>query len=163
MNKLPLKITGGVVGILMLTSVYTHIKRKQQDKLASRLLQALHKIIKPASSGLLSEEALDIHYLEDLLKQVNKKILTLNKNAAIHYAEQIESSWGAWYQGGDNEAKVYAVFRALKDKVQVAQVARAYQNRFGENLIEKLQDRFGEEEIKTVLNIIKPLPKYRSI
>ena len=158
-----MKISGGVVSVLLLSSLYIHLRRRRHDQLATQVLQALHRAIAPATTGLMSERALGIHYADDLLKQVNKKVLMLNKKVAIQFAEQIKSAWGAWYQGGDDEAKVYAVFRNLKDKVQVSQVASAYQETYGENLIETLQDRLGNTEIKTVLDIIKPLPDYRSV
>lgn len=163
MKNIPLKITGGVLSALMLASIYTHVKRKQHDQLATQILQALHRVIEPTTTGLISERALGVHYADDLLKQINKKVLMLNKKVAIQLAERIGAAWGAWYQGGDDEAKVYAVFRSLKDKVQVSQVASAYQDTYGENLIEKFQERFGAAEIKTLLDIISPLPAYRSV
>ncbi len=158
-----LKITGGVVSVLLLTSIYLRLKNRQQDQRATQLLQALHRVIKPTTTGLLSEKALDVNYADDLLRRVDKKVLVLNKEVAIQLAQRIGAAWGAWYQGGDDEAKVFGVFRKLKDKVQVSQVAKAYEAIYRENLIEKLQGKFGEAEIKTLLKIINPLPNYRSI
>ena len=50
----------------------------------------------------------------------------------------------------------------MKDKVQVSQVAKVYQDTYSKNLIDTLKDRFDKEEITIVLNIIKALPNYRT-
>ncbi|GAK75611.1 hypothetical protein JCM19296_1203 [Nonlabens ulvanivorans] len=50
----------------------------------------------------------------------------------------------------------------MKDKVQVSQVAKAYQETYSKNLIDTLKDRFDKEEITIVLNIVKALPNYRT-
>ena len=158
-----LKIAGGIVGLLLAGSIYGHVRRRKKDKVASELLREVSKIVKPTTEGLLSENAFDIHFVDEVLKKVKGKVLTLNKSAANKFAERIHAAWGAWYEGGDDETKVYAVFRELKDKVQVSQVAKAYQDAYAENLIDKLNDRFSDSEVKTVLDIIKPLPTYRTI
>jgi hypothetical protein len=163
MNNQGLKITGGIVSLLLVGAVYGNVRRRKRDKVASELLREVSKIVKPTTEGLLSENAFDIHFVDEVLKKVKGKVLTLNKNAASKFADRIHDAWGAWYEGGDDETKVYAVFRELKDKVQVSQVAKAYQEAYAENLIDKLNDRFGDSEVKTVLNIIKSLPTYRTI
>tara|TARA_R110002096_G_scaffold407290_12_gene605825 strand:+ start:2302 stop:2793 length:492 start_codon:yes stop_codon:yes gene_type:complete len=163
MNNQGLKITGGIVSLLLVGAVYGNVRRRKRDKVASELLREVSKIVKPTTEGLLSENAFDIHFVDEVLKKVKGKVLTLNKNAASKFADRIHDAWGAWYEGGDDETKVYAVFRELKDKVQVSQVAKAYQEAYAENLIDKLNDRFGDSEVKTVLDIIKPLPTYRTI
>lgn len=163
MRNQGLKIAGGIVGLLLVSSVYGNVRRRKRDKVASELLREVSKIVKPTTEGLLSENAFDIHFVDEVLKKVKGKVLTLNKNAASKFADRIHNAWGAWYEGGDDETKVYGVFRELKDKVQVSQVAKAYQEAYAENLIDKLNDRFGDSEVKTVLDIIKPLPTYRTI
>lgn len=163
MSKVGLKIAGGVVGVLLVGTVYGNVRRKRRDKIASELLRELTKVVKPATAGLVGEDAFDIYYIDEVLKKVKGRVLTIKRSAAIKYAERIHDAWGAWYEGGDDEAKVYGVFRELKDKVQVSQVAKAYQDAYGDNLIDKLNDRFGDSEVKTVLDIVKPLPSYRTI
>jgi len=163
MKNAGLKIAGGIIGVLLVGSVYGHMRRKRKDKLASELLREVSKIVKPATKGLLSEDAFDIHYVDEVLKKVKGKVLTIKKDAAVKYAGRIHNAWGAWYEGGDDENKVYAVFRELKDKIAVSQVAKAYQDNHGENLIDKIHDRFGDDEVKKVLEIVNPLPSYRTI
>lgn len=162
MNRNMLKIAGGVAGVGLGLSVYMTWNKKRKDKLASQILRELSKLIKPATSGLLSESAFDIHYKDEVLKKVNGRVLTIRADTASKYAEQIHSAWAAWWRGGDDESKVYAVFRKLRDKVQVSQVAKAYQASFKINLIDKLYERLDEKEIRKVLTIVKKLPGYRT-
>ena len=128
----------------------------------SKLLSAIQAQIQPISSGLTSQNAFDIHYLNKVLQTVNREVLVLKTSTASRYADQIYKSWGSWYEGGDDEEKVYGVFRKMKDKVQVSQVAKAYQETYSKNLIDTLKDRFEKDEITIVLNIIKALPNYRT-
>jgi hypothetical protein len=126
------------------------------------LLTAIQAQIQPISSGLTSQNAFDIHFLNKVLQTVNREVLVLKTSTASRYADQIHKAWGSWYQGGDDEEQVYGVFRKMKDKVQVSQVAKAYQETYSKNLIDTLKDRFDKEEITIVLNIVKALPNYRT-
>lgn len=162
MNRNILKIAGGVAGVGLGLSVYMVYDKKRKDKFASEILRELTKMIKPSTSGLLSESAFDIHYKDEVLKKVNGRVLTIRADTASKYADQIHAAWAGWWKGGDDENKVYAVLRRLKDKVQVSQVARAYQASFKINLIDKLYERLDEKEVKKVLTIVKNLPGYRT-
>ncbi len=150
------------VGVILVGSTLFGVRAKKREQLSSKLLTAISTQIQPATNGISSQNAFDIHYLDKVTQKVSGQILALQKSTAIYYANQIKSAWGAWYQGGDDEQKVYGVFRKLKDKVQVSQVAKAYQEQYSENLIDILKDRFGADEIKIVLNIIHKLPNYRT-
>ncbi len=158
-----LAIAGGTVGFLLSISIYVHFRRKQKDKLAAELLREISKLVKPATSGLLAENAFDINFADEVLKRISGKVLVLKQDALVKYAERIHDAWGAWYQGGDDENKVYAVFRELRDKVAVSHVAGAYQKAYRENLIDVLNDRLDSDEINIVLGIVKGLPTYRTI
>jgi len=163
MNHVALRITGTVVGAIFGITTYHHIRRKKRDELASTLLIELTKVIDPSSSGFLGENAFNIQYLDKVLSRVSGTVLRLKQSAATGFANQIHAAWKPWYTGGDNEDQVYSVFRKLKDKVQVAQVAKAYQNDHGVNLIDKLKERLDKKEIKQVLAIVKALPSYRTV
>ena len=147
----------------MVGLLYGIMQKKRQNKTAAEILRKLSQELKPLTAGLLSEQAFDIQFAEGILKKVSAKVLTLKKSTTTRLAERIHSSWGAWYQGGDDETKIYGVFRELKDKVQVSQVAKAYQSLYGENLIDKLHKRFGKAEVKKVLEVVKKLPAYRTV
>ena len=145
----------------MLISLYSKAKRRNKDKLAVALMRELNKAIKPATTGLLAEDAFDIHYAEKVFKRENGRMLTLSHQVARDYARRIHEAWGGWWVGGDDETKVYGVFRELRDKVQVSQVAKAYQELYRENLIDKLHDKLEKKEVKKVLDIVGPLAEYR--
>ena len=157
------KIVGSGVGLLLVGSTYFSLRKRKRDKIASALFKTIQTKMNPATNGLRSENAFDIHYLSKVLQNVNKEVLVLKTSTASKYADQINKAWGAWYQGGDDENKVYGVFRKLKDKVQVSQVAKSYQDNHSKNLIDTLKDRFDTTEIKEVLKIVQQLPNYRTV
>ncbi len=81
--------------------------------------------------------------------------------SAKTYAKDIRDSWGVF---DDDEDKIYSVFRALKDQVQVSQVAYQYyidpkSNKI--NLIDDLKSRLSKDEVGQVLEIVKKMPQYR--
>ncbi|MEQ3656524.1 MAG: hypothetical protein ABNH00_11725 [Dokdonia sp.] len=160
--NLTYKIIGASVGTLLVGTTVLSVRKRNRDTRTSKLLSAIEAQIQPISSGLTSQNAFDIHYLNKVLQAVNREVLVLKTSTASRYADQIHKAWGNWYEGGDDEEKVYGVFRKLKDKVQVSQVAKAYQETYSKNLIDTLKDRFDKSEITIVLNIIKALPNYRT-
>jgi hypothetical protein len=151
----------GVIGLIVASVVIGNRNRKR-ERLTSKLLIKLNARIEPVSSGIGSQNAFDTNYLEKVLQKVNGQVLALKESTASYYAKQIKNAFGAWYQGGDDEDKVYSVFRQLKDKVQVSQVAKAYQDDESKNLIDVLRYRFGKDEIKIVLDIVNSKPNYRT-
>ena len=156
------KIIGASVGTLFIGTTFFSMRKRSRDVRTSKLLTAIQAQIQPISSGLTSQNAFDIHFLNKVLQTVNREVLVLKTSTASRYADQIHKAWGSWYQGGDDEEQVYGVFRKMKDKVQVSQVAKAYQETYSKNLIDSLKDRFDKEEITIVLNIVKTLPNYRT-
>ena len=156
------KIIGASVGALFIGTTFFSMRKRSRDLRTSKLLTAIQAQIQPISSGLTSQNAFDIHFLNKVLQTVNREVLVLKTSTASRYADQIHKAWGSWYQGGDDEEQVYGVFRKMKDKVQVSQVAKAYQETYSKNLIDTLKDRFDKEEITIVLNIVKALPNYRT-
>lgn len=160
MKNLPLKITGGLMLTILLGSLYLNQRRKTQDKLARKVLREVIRIVNPATQGLVAEDAFDTGYLDKLLQKVGSKVIVMKESAAVRTAEMIHDAWSFW---GDDEEKVNSAFRMLKDKVQVSQVARAYQNLYDIHLIDKLNDRMDEDQIKAVLFIVSNLPPYRTL
>ena len=160
--NLAYKIIGTSVGTLLVGTTLLSVRKRSRDVRTSKLLSAIKAQIRPISNGLMSQNAFDIHFLNKVLQTVNREVLVLKTSTASRYADQIHKAWGSWYQGGDDEEKVYGVFRKMKDKVQISQVAKAYQETYSKNLIDTLKDRFDKDEITIVLNIIKALPNYRT-
>lgn len=156
------KIIGASAGTLFTATMFFSFRKRSRDLRTNKLLSAIQAQIQPISNGLNAQNAFDIYYLNKVLQQVSQEVLVLKTSTASRYADQIHKAWGNWYQGGDDEEQVYGVFRQLKDKVQVSQVAKAYQETYSKNLIDTLKDRFDKQEITIVLNIVKALPNYRT-
>lgn len=158
-----LQITGATVGLILMGTTYITLRNRKRDGIAKSLLAKLNTKLNPTTKGLSSEAALDVNYTDRVLNAIPSRIVVLKGSTATRYAKQIHKAFRPWYKGGDLEENVYSVFRSLKDKVQVSQVAKAYQREHNLNLKDQLKDRFDKDEIKTVLNIISGLPKYRKL
>ena len=158
-----LKITGGVVGLLLAGTGYILIRNKKWDSTAGEILSALNQLANPDTLGVKNEKAFGVNYADTVLNSIPAKILILKKSTTIQIAQQIHSVWKPWYYGGDQEETLYGVFRNLKDKVQVSQIAKAYQDTYGINLIEKLHQRLDAAEIKKILDIVATMPQYRML
>ncbi len=159
-----LLIAGGVITAAgCVASIYYGQRKNKRDRLASALIRELTRQLQPATTGLLSENAFDIHYTDEVVRSTGRQILTLKSEAAQVHAREIHEAWGSWWTGGDNEQQVYGVFRKLRDKVQVSQVAVAYLHTYGVHLIDQLNNRLDDKEINQVLAIVQPLPAFRTI
>ncbi|WP_281989711.1 hypothetical protein [Aquimarina aggregata] len=158
-----LQITAGTVGLILMGTTYIILRNKKRNTLANNLLSQLGKSLNPDSKGLERSAALDVNYVDRVFNSLSGKIVVLKESTATRYAHEIHKGFRPWYRGGDLEENIYAVFRNLKDKVQVSQVAKAYQREHKVNLRDQLKDHFDKDEIKTVLDIIGGLPKYRIV
>lgn len=156
-------VIGGVVtitGVWIGVAVFNH-KRKVRDQKAMAFFSELQRDIAPDSIGLVESNAFDIRYWENIGKKLKKPMYMLTVASAKSYAKDIRDSWGVF---DDDEDKIKSVFRAMKDQVQVSQVAFQYYNdpKAGKiNLIDDLKSRLSKDEVGEVLEIVKKLPQYR--
>ncbi len=155
-------IIGGVVtiaGVWIGVAVFNK-KRKNRDRLAIAFFSELQRDIAPDSVGLVESNAFDIRYWENVGKKIKKPMYMLTVASAKAYAKDIRDSWGVF---DDDEDKIKGVFRALKDQVQVSQVAFQYYQASTEkiNLIDDLKSRLSKDEVGEILEITKKLPQYR--
>lgn len=155
-------VIGGIVsiaGVWMGVSVFNN-KRKKRDQRAIAFFSELQRDIAPDSVGLIESNAFDIRYWENVGKKVKKPLYMLTVSSAKAYAKDIRDSWGIF---DDDEDKIKGVLRALKDQVQVSQVAFQYYQASTEkiNLIDDLKSRLSTNEVGAVLEIVKKLPPYR--
>jgi hypothetical protein len=157
-RKRTLKIAGAIATAGFGITAYLIFDQRRKDALASSLWQELNKLLNP-STGLASEVAFDVNYVDETARKV-KGLIFIKANAALSYAKTIKSAWGLL---NDDENKVYSVFRNLKDKVQVSQVAKAYAAEHKINLIEELKDRLSDSELTTIITIVRALPPYRVV
>lgn len=162
-NNTKVLIIGGVVTIagVWITVAIVSKRRKTRDQKAIAFFSELQRDIAPDSVGLVESNAFDIRYWENVGKKIKKPMYMLTVASAKSYAKDIRDSWGVF---DDDEDKIKSVFRALKDQVQVSQVAFQYYNDpKGDkiNLIDDLKSRLSKEEVGEVLDIVKKLPQYR--
>lgn len=160
-NRNLLIVIGSLAALGAGASLYANVRQKGKDRKAAAILKEVRKLISPASSGLQAETAFSLDYKEQVLSRISGKVIVLSTSMATRKATSIHNAFAGWWQGGDDEDAIYGVFRSLKDKVQVSQVATAYYDRYRVNLIDKLYDKLTESEVKIILDIIKKLPAYR--
>ncbi len=153
---------GSALGILVITIGYASVRAKQNDKRYKVILQAISNVLADIEGGLDTTKAFDLQYKERVLQNASQTVITLKKQTATGYASLINSALTPWYLN-DDEQKIYSVFRGLKDKVQVSQLANAYQEEYANNLIDVLKDRLSTSEIKIIMGIVAKLPPYRTL
>jgi hypothetical protein len=148
-----------VAGLISLVIVINR-KRKAKDQKAIAFFSELQRDIAPGSVGLVESNAFDIRYWETIGKKVAKPLFMLTSASARGFATEIHNAWGMF---DDDENKIYGVFRALKDQVQVSQVAYHYYQSSKDkiNLIDDLKGQLNKDEVSQVLEIVKRLPGYR--
>ncbi len=160
MNRLDkLKIAGAATSLMLLGTTYIHFRRRQQDKRATKFLQALEVAIMPGTEGLKGIDALDIHYAPRVINRASGKVITMPEALAKEQAAKIYSAWG-WFN--DDEGAIYSVFREAKDKVQISQIAKAYQV-YPNSLMDDLYGRLNRSQLKKLRGIIMPKDAYRTI
>jgi hypothetical protein len=100
-------------------------------------------------------------------KQAPSGALLLTRKSAEYYAKQIYDAMGVF---SDDESKVYGVFRAMKSQSQVSILCDVFQQVYKLDLLDYLKRGYSqwnsasglnENEINTVLQIVKQLPKYK--
>jgi|SRR3954468_1520733 len=155
-------IAGGVVSIagIWIGLALFHKWKKNRDQKATAFFSELQREIAPDSVGLIESNAFDIRYWETIGKKLSKPLYMLTVGSAKGFAKDIKDAWGMF---DDDENKIYSVFRALKDQVQVSQVAFQYYNSSTDkiNLIDDLKSRLNTDEVGQILGIVKKLPTYR--
>ncbi|MFY9308638.1 MAG: hypothetical protein WAQ28_06235 [Bacteroidia bacterium] len=162
-NNTKALIIGGIItiaGVWVGVAVFNN-KRKKRDRLAIAFFSELQRDIAPDSVGLVESNAFDMRYWENIGKKIKKPMYMLTVASAKSFAKDIRDSWGVF---DDDEVKIKSVFRAMKDQVQVSQIAFQYYNDpKGDkiNLIDDLKSRLSKDEVGEVLEIIKRLPQYR--
>ncbi len=153
-------------GVILIAGVWTgvaviHYRKKVRDQKAVAFFSELQRDIAPDTVGLVESKAFDLHYWETIGKKLGKPMYMLTVASARAYAKDIRDSWGFF---DDDENKIYSVFRALKDHVQVSQVAyQYYMDPKGSkiNLIDDLKSRLAKDEVGQVMEIVKKMPPYR--
>ncbi len=162
-QQITLQLVGSVVFVAFGASLYNALRIREQQQFKDAFLSLLMQKINPTTAGLSAEAGFDIHYAAQVLRKVNGRVVVLKESVAKKLADSIHNNFRPWYLRGDNEEGVYAILRTLKDKVQLSQVSKAYQDTYKINLIDQLQQRFDADEVKKVLAIVAPKPPYTTV
>lgn len=158
-TKSKLKLAAALATLMFAGSVYIGVRNRKRDHKAAVFFSELERFIAPGSVGLVESDAFNINYWQNLGKTLKKSYLMLKMAAADGYAKDIDSSWGVF---DDDEDKIYGVFRALKDHVQVSQISDRYYKKKKINLIDDMRSRLSKDEVGEVLKIVNKLPPYRT-
>ena len=161
MNRVPLLWVGGIALTGLAGWGAFAWDQKRKARFTQQFHEALLQLLDPSAQGLDQEPALNIAYVDqanqEALRKHGRRVAQYSGSVALQYAEAIEASFGFW---GDDEDRLYALFRELGDKALISQVAKSYQERFTTNLIERFRQKLDEQEIRILLNIIKTKPPY---
>ena len=157
-TKTKLTIAAGAASSLLVGSIVYSQHKKKQNHRAALFFSELERSIAPASVGLVESNAFDMYYWQNLGAKLKKSYYLLKQNDAKSFAKRIDDAWG-WVD--DDEDKIYSVFRALKDHVQVSQVVYWYYQDKKINLIDELRSRLAKDEVGEVMKIVNKLPPYR--
>jgi hypothetical protein len=157
-RKKTLQIIGAFATVGLGITVYVIWDQRKKDKLAALLWEELSKVLNPSTLGLSGEIAFDVNYADEISRKV-KNVVLMKGDSAANLAKTIRSSLGIILHDTD---KINGVFRGLKDKVQVSQVAKAYAA--GKvNLIDELRNKLRADQLVPILSIVKSLPPYRVV
>ena len=156
--------TGRQIAIFLLLliaagSLWNRKRTGDWDQTAELFLEKLLQEISPQTAGLRAQKAFDPNYVEEVIGNATAPVIKLKDSTAHNLATQIHNAWGFW---NDDEEAVNSAFRSMKDHVQVAQVAAAYEAHYRVSLLEKLIDRLDAPELQEVLDIVRDLPPYRT-
>ena len=147
------------LGLLISGGVVYAFRKRGRNRKAVAFSAELEKELAPASVGIVKSDAFDINYWKKIATQ-SIPAIKLKEGAAEDFARRIHTAWG-WLN--DNEKKIYAVFRALNDHVQVSQVAWWYQQLYGINLIDEIRSRMSRSEVGKIMSIVKSKAAYRTL
>jgi len=85
----------------------------------------------------------------------NRKISVLTNAGAKFYAKQINNAFSIV---NDDEQQIYAVFRQLRFKTQVASIVSAYFDLYKKDLLTTLKAKLSDKELAEIINIIETKP-----
>lgn len=157
-------IIGGIVVVagVWISVAVVNRRREARDQKAVAFFSELQRDLAPDTAGLSENKAFDIRYWETTSKKLGKPIYMLTVAAAKAYASDVRNGFGWIFNDND---KIKSVFRALKDQVQVSQMAYQYylNNPDKINLIDDLKSKMNKDRLGEVLAIVKKMPPYRLV
>jgi hypothetical protein len=151
-------IAGSTVAVAGVTYfIYTRFRNKKE-------INEIHAILDSGTGRFGSvEDFSDVFsgttYVNDM-KLAHQNLILLKNDFVEMYRKALYNAIQYW---GTDENAVKDVFRKLKDRVHIAQVAASYQINYGENLLDALKGEMDEdsEEMKEIFETMKNKPAYR--
>jgi hypothetical protein len=123
----------------------TGLKKSKEDKETDKILKD-------------QEEKINIWTGLEAVKRAagsKRKVYALKFAEANAKAKGIYDSLN-WY--GDDEDRIYAIFRSLNYQTQVASIVDQYRSLYKTDLLTKLKSSFSDSELNEVLKIINQKP-----
>ncbi|PIZ51346.1 hypothetical protein COY27_03890 [Candidatus Woesearchaeota archaeon CG_4_10_14_0_2_um_filter_33_13] len=157
-RKIAIYTSISIVGIAASYFVYTKIRNANEIKF-------IHKELDGAGGyGTIKDFAKvfeGTNYINGLKAKYPNLILLRNE-----YITEARTKLNKAISGiGTDTDTVKAVFRNLKDKVQIAQIADSYQRNYNTNLLDAIMDEYsfreGSSDANELLNIMKSKLDYR--
>ena len=157
-RKIAIYTSLSIVGIAASYFAYTKIRNAKEIKF-------IHKELDGAGGyGTIKDFAKvfeGLNYINSL-KSTHPNIILLQNDPITDFRVKLNKAISGI--GTDADA-VKAVFRNLKDKVQIAQIADSYQRNYNANLLDAIMDEFsfreGSANSNELLEIIKSKPDFR--
>ena len=145
--------TGAIYG------TYRVVARKM-DREAAKFIVKLEAQQVPSGDQMEENSGFDTGFAYRMREKYGNKLIQLKQHAAEQLAIKIANAWNWW---GDSEKEVLSVFRSINDKVQLSQVAEAYQAEVGVSLLDDLLDRLENtpDTLAKVIALSGALPPKR--
>lgn len=157
-RKIVIYTSASIVGIAVSYFIYTKIRNANEIKFIHNELDGT------GGYGTIKDFAKvfeGISYINNL-KSTHPNIILLQNDPITAFRVKLNKAISGI--GTDTDA-VKAVFRNLKDKVQIAQIADSYQRNYNANLLDAIMDEFsfreGSANSNELLEIIKSKPDFR--
>jgi hypothetical protein len=138
------------IGLVKTVQEHKTAKQKTIAARDSEIAVAKDKAVQKNVVNVISKST----YFKPAYYKTAGSLNLLSSVEAKKAAENIKDAWGII---NDDEEQVYGVFRSLTHKVQVSQIAEAYNKEYNEDLAGELISRLGKDELKMIYDITDAL------
>jgi len=147
-----------VVGVATSYFVYTRVRNDKEIKFINKELEG------SGGYGTIEDfaEVFEGSAYINKIKAKNPNLILLRNEPITDFRKQL---YKAIKGIGTDSPVILNIFRTLKDKVQVAQIADSYQRNYNENLLEAIMGEVyfspKSNNAKVLLNILKSKTNFR--
>ena len=146
-------IYGGLVAVPMSYFIISYLNRTIRfNKLAGEIAGVVGGTSLP---DVAQDNAFDPEYWKGHTIPVSNYYI-MSQNDIIRHRDQLYDAMHGGTGWGTNEDKIVGVFRSLRDKVAISQVADSYQIRYGDDLYADIMSELGDgdAEVKAQIGAI---------